>query len=142
MNLGAKRRYDSKCTYMLSIHAHQVKDFVAKDDLDNIRDRILGRIPGVLLLGKYEVSPKYYQLHWHGIIQFHRPVHYRKENMTSIDGFRVFWKRCFDIKGAVSYCNKDSKNADEQQQILTENYYRHNYGFTNDTPPKVAVSFN
>ncbi len=138
MHLGAKRRCDSKYTYMVSIHAHDVKRYVGKDDLDDILSTIYDYSHYRSISGQYEISPKYNQLHYHGILQFNRRIGYVTEKLTSLQGFRVWWRPTFNIKGALAYCSKDSTSVAEQQSILDENYYSHNYGFSDSIHEHVS----
>ncbi len=59
-NLLPRRSYtNGKHMYAITIHKHQVKHFVDKGDIDQVKDAISGRIPGQHLEGAYEISPKY-----------------------------------------------------------------------------------
>ncbi len=120
-----------KYCYLLTIAKHQVKDYVTVEDLQNIHMHLKRRLTDLYVpLVTFELSSMYKQLHLHGIALTKRAVFYQKHN--SIAGFRVQWKKVYNIKGAIGYVLKDSKNWDEQQDILTTNYYNHNNGFSDE----------
>ncbi len=125
--LGAKRHY----IYMVSIHKHQKKDFVSKNDLDNVLNKLLA------LLGYYspqvdnkvyEMTHKYCQLHLHCLLITARDFRYYK--YTKFQGYRVHFKKVYDLQGIQRYLHKQVTCDASQDQLLDENYYNNNYGFT------------
>ncbi len=113
--------------YFLTIRKHQVKDYVCVEDLLDVL-KCLGDLVQIKVLEiTYEIDPKYQQLHSHIIIQTKRFISYRK--LTSIHGFRIYWKFIKDKLTTLCYMHKDSCNEYEQQQVIISNYYRHHYGF-------------
>ena len=113
--------------YFLTIRKHQVKDYVSEDDLVNILNTLERRLPLIVTDVVYEIDSKYEQLHSHIILKTPLSVYYKQH--SSINGFRVYWRKVVDLKPTYSYMHKDSCNKYEQEQIIITNYYRHNYGF-------------
>ena len=120
---------ERKYTYMVSVSHPQKKKWVSKLDLDHIMSTLHGRVPYTLLLLKYELGKRYKQLHIHSIIEVHRKVQFKKEELTRIGEFKVDWKPVFNLAGAINYMSKQSRNADEQAEILEQNHYA-KYRFT------------
>lgn len=117
-----------KYVYLLTIAKHQVKDFVDADMLDNIHAELKWRLTDLYMPAyAYEVSPHYRQLHLHGIALTKRAVFYKENN--SLDGFRLQWKKVYNLPRALEYVYKNAHNAHVQEQILVSNYYEHHYGF-------------
>lgn len=116
-----------KNIHFLSIEKHRVKDYVSQEELDSILEILFARVPGKLLMRTYELGKKYRQLHMHCIVAMSRPFKY-KEN-SSIGGFRLYFKRVYDMEGVLRYMRKDATNDIAQCNILTQNYIRHNYAF-------------
>ncbi len=113
--------------YFLTIRKHQVKDYVSEEDLVSILNTLERRLPLIVTDVVYEIDPKYLQLHSHIILKTPYSVYYKQH--SSINGFRVYWRKVEDLKPTYSYMHKDSCNKYEQEQIIISNYYRHNYGF-------------
>ncbi len=126
--LGAKRQY----IYMVTIRKHQVKDFVTVCELATILDDLvynkLGRENCHCDNVVYEVEKTYKQLHLHCIL--HSEFNFRFGRYTKKAGFRLHFRRVYDFDGAVGYLRKQVRNKYEQEQLINENYYNHNYGFS------------
>ncbi len=76
--------------YLISIHRHQVKDYVNKKDIDTIVSTLTDKLPILKIkFHTYEISPKYKQLHYHALVESSLRVRY-KDN-SQIDGFRIYW---------------------------------------------------
>ncbi len=117
-----------KHIYLLTIAKHQVKDYVSQNDLLRVHTALKCRLADLYVpLVAYEISPKYRQLHMHGIALTKRAVFF-KEN-CSILGFRIQWRKIYDLEKAIQYVYKDAYNSYIQEQILIMNYYSHHYGF-------------
>ncbi len=126
--LGAKRHY----IYMVSIHKHQKKDFVSKAELDTVLTDLLLKISYTNPMVQntvYEMTAKYSQLHLHTILLCTRDFRYYKYSKSN--GFRVHFKKVYDLHGMRGYLSKQVTCIAKQDQILNENYYNHNYGFVN-----------
>ncbi len=125
--LGAKRHY----IYMVSIHKQQKKDFVSKKNLDDILNRLLVSLvyhqPHVDNK-VYEMTHKYCQLHLHCLLTTNTDFRYYR--YTKQCGFRVHFKKVYDLQGIQRYLRKQITCDAQQDQILDENYYNSNYGFT------------
>lgn len=125
--LGAKRQY----IYMVTIRKHQVKDFVTVSDLT---DRLtwlvttLGRsVEFTIDTTVFEVDPKYMQLHLHCILTATSNFKYYK--LTKNKGFRIHFRKVYDLTGAKGYLMKQVRNDYVQDQLIDENYFNHHYGF-------------
>lgn len=126
-SLGAKRHY----IYMVSIHKQQKKDFVSKKNLDDIFHRLLAlleyhqpRVDSKV----YEMTSKYCQLHLHCLLS--TITDFRYFRYTKQCGFRVHFKKVYDLDGMRRYLGKQVTCSAKQDQILDENHYNSNYGFT------------
>lgn len=126
-SLGAKRQY----TYMVTIRKHQVLDFVTTCELQSILDRLIIKDLGWTSCYcdniVFEVDSKYKQLHLHCIMHSSRNFKYSK--YTQRLGFRIHFREVYNFDGAVGYLNKQVSNRFEQDQLISENYYLHHYGF-------------
>ncbi len=124
--LGVKRHY----IYMVSIHKQQKKDFVSKKNLDDILSRLLASLeyhqPQVDNK-VYEMTQKYCQLHLHCLLTTNTDFRYFR--YTKQCGFRVHFKKVYDLQGIQRYLNKQVTCDAIQDQILDENFYNANYGF-------------
>ncbi len=118
--------------YMITIRKHQVKDYVSKEDLDIVYNKLNTKllndnIKQIYKKVVYEIDPHYNQLHSHCLLYIsQRPLFKR---YSSFIGFRVFWRPIYDLKGAIGYLEKDAYNEFAQELILIENFYNSNYGF-------------
>ncbi len=120
-----------KYCYLITIAKHQVKDYVTVEELQEVHWQLKCKLTDLYVpLVTFELSSKYHQLHMHGIALTKRAVYYQKNN--SIEGFRIEWRRAYNLVGAISYCLKDAQDLESQQEILAINYYMHNYGFHDD----------
>ncbi len=113
--------------YFLTIRKHNVKDYVSERNISDILVELQRRLSLKIIDVVYEVENKYAQLHCHVIVKTVSSVYYKKH--SSINGFRVYWRPVVNRAKVLSYMHKDSCNKYEQEQIIVENYYRHNYGF-------------
>lgn len=113
--------------YFLTIRKHQVKDYVSEDDLVSILNTLERRLPIIVTDVVYEIDSKYEQLHSHIMLKTRKSVYYKQH--SSINGFRVYWRKVVDLEPTYDYMHKDSNNKFDQEQIFITNYYRHNYGF-------------
>ncbi len=117
-----------KFVYLITIAKHQVKDYVSEEDLQRVHWALKCRVTDLFIpLVAYEISPKYRQLHMHGIALTKRAVFY-KEN-CSLKGFRIQWRRVYNLPRAIGYVFKEARNSYKQEEILIDNYYAHHYGF-------------
>lgn len=122
---------DYKCCYLITFAKHRVKDYVSKEDLDTVHGELKKVISHFYMpLYAYEISPKYLQLHLHGLAFTKKPIRYK--NYNSILGFRIQWKPCYNKRRAIDYIYKDATNKWEQEQILDINYYLHHFSFTKE----------
>ncbi len=117
-----------KYLYLLTINKHQVKDYVTRESLGYIMLRLKMLISDLYMPHMaFEIGDKYKQLHMHGLGVTTKPVLYSKHN--SILGFRIEWKRVYNLKGVLQYIYKSAYNKYEQENIIDNNYYNHNFGF-------------
>ncbi len=125
--LGVQRHF----IYMVSIHKHQKKDFVSKKNLDDVLNKLLALLGYYQPLATnivYEMTNKYSQLHLHCILHVVRNFRYYK--FTDNMGFRVHFTKVYDLIGIQSYLSKQVTCHAKQDQVLDENFYNANYGFT------------
>lgn len=117
-----------KYKYLLTIRKHQVKDFVDKNDLDDVVETLRTAVPS-LHIGHhtYEIDNKYKQLHYHAIVSNRFRIRY-KDN-SKFNSFRIHWSPIGDEKGAIKYITKDAYNEYKQEYIHLFNYFNHHYGF-------------
>ncbi len=129
--LRTKREY----IYMITIRKHQVKDFVdvgvLRTILDNLIINRLGWTSCHVDNVVFEVDPTYLQLHLHCILYSKRDFRYSKYTSAGFGEFRVHFRKVYDLDGAKGYLKKQSWNPWVQEQLISENYYNHNYGFVN-----------
>lgn len=113
--------------YFLTIHKHQVKDYVSVQDIEDLLKSLRFLLTFKVIKITYEISRTYNQLHAHLLVQTNKVIYYKK--YSSIDNFRLYWLPAVDGEKIFKYMTKDSSNKYEQQQIIITNYYRHHYGF-------------
>jgi len=113
--------------YFLTIVKHKRLDYVSEFEIRSVLDELQKRLNINLVEVVYEIDNVYGNLHGHVLIQSPKCVTYKKH--SSIKGFRVYWVPVYNGNSLLGYLHKDSINRFEQEQILTTNYYRHNYGF-------------
>lgn len=114
--------------YFITIRKHQVKDFVDVQDLMNILNYIMHKVPSLRLgANSFEIDKVYNQLHFHAIVTTSHYFNFK--GLTSHNGFRIYWKPVYSKKLLHHYIQKDAFNKYEQEQIIISNYYNHNYGF-------------
>lgn len=120
---------NSMHNYMLTIAKHQVKDYVDKSDILEVLHLLKLRLPYLETTDvySYEISPKYRQLHYHGVVRSPRRIHYKENN--TLNGYRLQWSPIYNMESTMAYIYKDAINRFRQEQILDDNYYSHNYGF-------------
>lgn len=124
--------------YLLTIAKHQVKDYVNKSQLDKIVNSIKYKHDSLHVINYcYEISPKYNQLHFHGIVRLNHKISYKLN--CSLGGFRLQWKPIYNWVGANQYITKEASDIYKQEQILEENFYHHHYAFR-DEDPELEVS--
>lgn len=117
--------------YLITIRKHQVKDYVDKSLIDEIKMYIKLKHDSLKIIKEcYEVDKKYKQLHYHAVVEINHKVWF-KDNSKYKD-FRIHWSPVGSMCGAIKYVLKEASNEYEQEQILIKNYYCHNYGFIDD----------
>ncbi len=122
--LGASRR---QYIYLLTIRKHQVKDFVTVNELKSALANLVSHIPMYVTNIVFEVEHTYMQLHLHCIITMDHYFNYTR--YTKYHGFRLHFKKCYDLGGLKGYLLKQVSNKYIQEQLIVENYYSHYYGF-------------
>ncbi len=129
---------NGKYTYFLTICKHQTKDYVTKQDLNNVITLLKLRNPTLVIETYiYEISPKYKQLHFHGTCTANKLICYKHNN--SLLTYRVYWQRVYNLKTLTDYITKNVSNKYEQEQVLYTNWYNHHYGFDSETMPSKEV---
>ncbi len=118
-------------TYFISIHKHQVRDYVTKPEIDDIIIQLKWKEPSLHIRDSaYELGHKYNQLHYHAIVTVNS--HFRYMSATKLDGYRIYWKRVIDTKDICkisTYIHKTVSNRFDLEQVLQCNFYLHNYAF-------------
>ncbi len=121
----------NKVVYFITICRHQVKTYVEKSDIESIITKMKWIEPTLDIKDSaYEISPTYTQLHYHALVTTRAAFRYSK--LTTLDGFRIYWKKVTgikDIRRILTYIHKDSCNKEEQEQVLNCNYYYNHYAF-------------
>ncbi len=124
---GLGRQY----IYMITIRKHQVKDFVTVCELASILDNLIINDLGWASCHcdniVYEVDRTYKQLHLHCIL--YSDINFRYSKYSKAGKFRIHFRRVYNFDGAVGYLKKQVFNKYEQEQLIDENYFNHNYGF-------------
>ncbi len=94
--------------YMITIHKHQVKDIVKKNELEAVLYVLQFTFPNLIVINKaYETSGLYGQLHLHLVVRT-PPIHY--SNLSKLQGFRIRYDRLYtrtDVHQAQQYIAKD-----------------------------------
>ncbi len=118
-------------TYFISIHKHQVKDFITKAEIDGIIIRLKWMAPSLHIQDSaYELGNKYNQLHYHALVTVKSSFRYK--TAISIAGYRIYWKKVIDTKDIQrisTYIHKTVSNRFDLEQVLECNFYLHNYAF-------------
>ncbi len=125
-SLGAKRQF----TYMVTIRKYKVLDFVSKGELTDLLTSLINRTrfpPCCVSNVVFEIEPTYKQLHLHCILA--TDTNFKYSRYTKAPGFRIHFRRVYDFAGCVDYLNKQVNNPWVQEQLISENYFNHNYGF-------------
>jgi len=113
---------------MVSIHKHQVKDFVQEIDLKRVIHELKLRVPKMHTLSlRYELGGKYRQLHAHFIAKVHKDFRYGK--YSKFNGYRIHWLIVNRMEGIVRYINKETRTYDEKQHLMWDNMANHSYLF-------------
>lgn len=115
--------------WFITIKPHQVLQYTTPDELMHILGLVKAKLPSIEII-KYrmEVCPtRHTQLHLHAIVGSHKP--FRFSAATSIEGYRVYWKKATYLRGLENYISKKAYHEASQQQQFDFNYYRHNYAF-------------
>ncbi len=112
--------------YLLTISSQQKKLQISKKDLQDIILWLKMNIPSLNFIEeRYEVSGKYTQLHFHGIVSVSSRFQYRAfaqwgdlehTNKT----YRVHWSKMYNYNGALKYIDKDVPSF---QKTLRELFY-------------------
>ncbi len=113
--------------YLLTIHKHQVKDYVTTSDLDSIVSELKAKLHMNIIDYSYEIGSSHRELHSHLIVNV--KGRFRYKDYTKINGFQAYWDKAYEIDRLRSYIHKDSSNVYEQEEIIIRNYYNHHYGF-------------
>ncbi len=117
--------------YLLTIHKHQVKDFVLVSDILDVLEVITSnKLSQLRVLDiAFESHGMYRQLHCHMIVRVNKEWRYR--GYTSIGGYRCHWEsmEIDDFHTVHGYIHKRAENLVIQEQILDENNYRKHYAF-------------
>lgn len=121
--------YNKANHYFVTVCKHQVKDYVSKEEIDNILIQLKLKNPSLMIHHySYELGGTYKQLHFHGYMTSESSIFFKQN--SRIGDFRIYWKEVNNVRRVLKYIYKDIKNIYEQEQLITLNYYRHNYGFT------------
>ena len=111
--------------YFITIRKHQVKDYVDVQEIMEIISYLMGRLSSLRLgSNAFEIDKRYNQLHFHVIVSVNE--YFKFKGISSIRGFRVYWKKIYNHKGLIRYLYKDSPNKYKQEEIINTNYYTHN----------------
>lgn len=114
--------------YMITIRKHQVKDYVSISDLRDVVIWLKCRLPFIKIDNVvYEIDSTYRQLHLHCILR--SPLDFKYNQHTKCWGYRIHYRKVYDLSGARGYLSKQVSNIYEQQELLLDNYYSHHYGF-------------
>ncbi len=111
--------------FFITIRKHQVKDYVDVQNLMDILSLLLNKLP-TLQVGSnsFEVDKKYKQLHFHAIVYTNE--YFRYKTVSSIGGFRIFWRQIYNMTKLNKYILKDNDNKQYIQDIIIQdNYYQH-----------------
>ncbi len=127
-NQRTKRVSSTIYRYMVTIAKCQKLDYVEPFQLNNVMLWLKLRLSTLNVDDfTFENDGKYRQLHMHSIVTVKRPVYYKYNNKHN--GFYIDWKPITDLEGAYRYIHKHAYNKYEQENIITDNYIRHNYMF-------------
>ncbi len=110
--------------YFITIRKHQTTDQVLVVDIMKVLRILRNNLQSLkLCYNVYEVDKKYNQLHFHAIVNIDQYFKYNK--LLSIDGFRLYWKPVYDINRLISYMQKQSQTAEEEESRIIINKYTH-----------------
>jgi len=115
---------------LVTIRKSQVKDYVTKEELDKIRDVILGIDTTSMQIDcGYHIHGKYRQLHYHGLWRVtNTPL------VTWLDGFRIYYSIVKDFNKDMDKIHRylhsdDHYNQYKLEEILIRNDANHHYLF-------------
>ncbi len=113
--------------YMITISCQQKKSFISYQDLYMIIMWLKLSIPHFLILKDvFETSGRYHQLHYHALIlvthKFRYKPYTKYGDSALCKSYRIQWDLAYNLKGAISYLEKDLQNQ-TQEEILMYNYY-------------------
>ncbi len=112
--------------YFITIRKHQTTDYVTVEEIEEVLQSICNNLQSFkLCYNVYEVDKLYNQLHFHAIVDINRYFKYNK--LLSIKGFRIYWKQVYDINRLISYMQKQSQTAEEEESIIIINKYTHKH---------------
>lgn len=115
-------KYNKK--YFITIRKHQVKDYVDVQEIMNIIEFLMNKLPSLRLgSNSFEVDKKHRQLHFHSIVYLNEYLRYKA--VSSFGGFRIFWKPVYDTNKLLKYITKDCNNKYKQEEIIFDNFYEH-----------------
>ncbi len=113
-----------KNSYFLTIRKHQTTDYVTVDNICAVIQVLAKNLQTLkVCYNVYEVDKLYNQLHFHAIINIDQYFKYNK--LLSINGFRLYWKKIYDIDKLISYMQKQSRTAFEEESKIIINKYTH-----------------
>ena len=97
---------------MLTISCQQKKDYISKDNIDDVLQWLKHCADITIRRQVYEITGKYKQLHWHGLVKVpynfrYSPYSQYGDPLINGNSFRVQWSKIHNFKGALEYFNKD-----------------------------------
>ncbi len=115
---------DIKKKYFLTIRKHQTLDYVKVSQIDAIMQELTKHLQTLKVCHSiYEVDKKYNQLHYHVIVYIDQYFKYTK--LVSINGFRLYWSKVYNINRLLLYMLKQTQTAEEEESNIIINKYTH-----------------
>jgi len=105
---------------MITICLPQKLNFVSESELRSVMSYLSEHEHYCFIDYTFEAHSKYRQLHCHAICKIPQ-----KRLLYKYAGFRIFYSKIYDYRGAMQYLYKYASNRYLQEQIITENYYNY-----------------